>query len=146
MHRLSKPYELYLLPHSLNAKPQKQLGIYNNTGYAAYRIGCYDHTGIGSFLGSTRPYRINTERGNTLEAGSGAGLMLEPYAYYVDGERQPGVYLGAAGQVRWAWSKGNTPNDNLLWMPRLMVVTDSDPKADELREGEVAGFVVAKET
>ena len=70
--------------------------------------------------------------------------MLEPYAYYVDGVRQSGVYFGAAGLVGWAWSKGNTTNGNLLWTPRLMVVTDRDPKADELREGEVAGFVVAK--
>jgi hypothetical protein len=69
---------------------------------------------------------------------------MEPYAYYVDGVKQAGVYLGAAGEVRWAWSKGKDSFDNLLWVPRLMVSTERDLKAGELREGEVGGFLVAK--
>ncbi|KAH6623929.1 hypothetical protein F5144DRAFT_584773 [Chaetomium tenue] len=125
--------------------PYEVMGLYNNTGFAYLPISCYDDVGLSSRVGEATPYRVNTERGSMIEGGSKTGLMLEPYAYYVDGEKQSGVYLGAAGVVRWAWSQGHTANGNLLWTPRLMVVTDSDPQAGELKDGEVAGFLVAKQ-
>ena len=116
--------------------------MYNDTGYAAARIQCADEEGI-AFAGSKiQPIRINTDRSGTLVIDS-YGLIPEPYALYVDGQRQPGVYLGAAGETRWAWSNATT-NSILVWKPRLMVATNSNPAAATLYPGEVQGYLVGK--
>ena len=78
------------------------MAFQNDTGYSGWRISCTDKDGIGINKDAKfRPIRVNTERDSTLVYDS-FGLILEPYAHYIDGVRQPGVFLGAAGETRWA--------------------------------------------
>ncbi|KAK0651004.1 hypothetical protein B0T16DRAFT_453509 [Cercophora newfieldiana] len=118
------------------------MALYNETGYARYLIGCQDDTGLASFLSETKTIRINTDRDSTLVIGN-YGLMPEPYSYFIDGAKQPGVYIGAAGEVRWAFSNA-TSNGIAFWKPRLLVATELNPSGGVVREGEVQGFIVAK--
>jgi hypothetical protein len=89
-----------------------------------------------------RPIRINAECDGTLVYDS-YSLIPEPYAHYADGMRQRGVFLGAAGETRWAWSNVTTKEGRLLWKPRLMVAIDRSAQTNELRPGEVQGYLVA---
>jgi hypothetical protein len=89
-----------------------------------------------------KPVRIDTDQGGTL-VFDGYGLMPEPYAYYVDGVRQDGVYIGVAGEIRWAW-KQVSENGVVMWQPRLRVATVEYPNNGELKEGEVPGFLTVK--
>ncbi len=111
------------------------------------RVGCRDEVGVGYFGPQTLPIKINTaEEGTLVMNGSAFGLTPEPYAYYVDGVRQPGVYLGAAGVVRWAWGLvDRTAADGRstsYWIPRLLVPTDWN-REPKLKENEVEGFLVS---
>lgn len=72
----------------------------------------------------------------------GYGIMPEPYAHFVDGQRQPGVFLGVAGVTRWAWSNV-TANGVLLWRPRLLLGTVTNPELKDLKPGEIEGFLTA---
>jgi hypothetical protein len=119
------------------------LALYNETGYARYLIGCQDETGLGTFYSGQKSIRINTDKDATIVVDN-YGLIPEPYSYYVDGAKQQGVYIGAAGEVHWAWSKKTSNNNLVYWQPRLLVATESNPDGGKLREGEVQGFVVAK--
>jgi len=116
-----------------------QVALHNDSSYASYPVECVDDQG---FRSGGKPIRINTLRDSTLVTSS-FGLITEPYNYYIDGVQQPGIYIGAAGEVRWAW-KNRTVNNIMYWQPRLMVVTTIDPQADVLREGEVQGFLVSQ--
>jgi len=119
------------------------MGLHNATGIARYLIGCQDETGLGTFYNGAQSIRINTDKESTLVLNN-YGLIPEPYSYYVDGTKQPGVYIGAAGEVRWAWTEAAGTNGVVYWKPRLLIATDSNPSGKELRQGEVEGFLVAK--
>jgi hypothetical protein len=67
--------------------------------------------------------------------------MPEPYAYFIDGVRQEGVYVGAAGEIRWAW-KQVEENGAVMWQPRLRVATVQNPGNADLKEGEIEGFLM----
>ncbi|KAK5662710.1 hypothetical protein OQA88_8626 [Cercophora sp. LCS_1] len=122
--------------------PWYSLALHNATDVARYRIQCSDRGGLAIPGNPSRPLRVNTFHQGTLVFDS-YGLIPEPYALYVDGQRQPGVYLGAAGVTRWAWSQV-TNNGLLYWKPRLLVSPDDRPGQGALREGEVEGYLVAK--
>lgn len=118
----------------------------NVTGYAYTPISCRDEDGLFIRGEKLRYIRINTDRDSTLVYDS-YGLIPEPHAHYIDGVRQPGVYLGLAGETRWAWDgsrrASTTPAALGLWTPRLRLATDGNPRAVELRAGEVAGYLWA---
>ncbi|KAK1834967.1 hypothetical protein QBC39DRAFT_342325 [Podospora conica] len=135
-----------MLTTSRGVNPWYTMAFQNDTAYAASYISCDDFDGLHIRGNPTRPIRINTDYGATLVT-EGPGLMLEPYAHYIDGVRQPGVYLGLAGETRWAFDgtrRGpTTPAALGLWTPRLRIATDGNPQAVELKAGEVAGYLWA---
>ncbi|KAK4442294.1 hypothetical protein QBC34DRAFT_363971 [Podospora aff. communis PSN243] len=119
------------------------LALHNATGFARYNIGCQDETGLGTFYSGGQTIRINTDKDSTIVLNN-YGLIPEPYSYYIDGAKQPGVYIGVAGEVNWAWSEASGTNGVTYWKPRLLVATESNPSGAQLRQGEVKGFIVAK--
>lgn len=123
-----------------------QMALMNETGYAYTPISCRDEDGLFIRGEKLQYIRINTDHDSTL-VYDGYGLIPEPYAHYIDGVRQPGVYLGLAGETRWAWDNkrrgSTTPAALGLWTPRLRLATDGNAKAAELRAGEVAGYLWA---
>lgn len=136
--------------------PWQTLVLYNTTGegpytVAGYTIGCRDEVGPGIFFGQSLGMKINTAEGGTLVLnGSAYGLTPEPYAYYVDGVRQRGVYLGVAGSVRWAWglvnrTEATTGRSTSYWIPRLLVPTEGN-REPRLAGNEVEGFLVGVST
>jgi hypothetical protein len=145
--RSSSPLSFFFLTSSIksrHANDPNKAAVHNREG-AAPNIGCTDEDGLIYYPYSSTPapaLRINTQRGGTLVNGS-YGFIPEPYAYYVDGVRQPGVYIGAAGEVRWAWSKFNDTQGREFWKPRLMVSLDGNPGGANLQTGEVQGFLVS---
>jgi hypothetical protein len=120
--------------------------LMNDTMYAYTPISCRDEDGLIVRTVANRYIRINTARDSTLVYDS-YGLIPEPYAHYIDGVRQPGVYLGLAGETRWAWDNSRrastTPAALGLWTPRLRIAIDGNPQAAELKAGEVAGYLWA---
>ncbi|KAK1756412.1 hypothetical protein QBC47DRAFT_444925 [Echria macrotheca] len=121
--------------------PWSTLAYFNETGRARYRITCRDEDGLAAAGSTNKPLKVNTDKDNTLVIDS-YGLMLEPYGHYVDGQRVSGVFLGAAGVTRWAW--GNvTYNGIPFWRPRLLVASRNNLKGDQLRAGEVGGYLMA---
>lgn len=120
-----------------------QLALYNDTGTAGapHRISCQDERGITVIDSAYHDIRINTDQSNSL-VFDGYGIALEPYAHYVDGQRQSGVFLGAAGVTRWAWANV-TQNGRLLWKPRLLLATVEHPEYQTLQAGEIAGYLMA---
>ena len=123
-----------------------QMAWMNQTGFASWRLVCTDEDGIGiNKDGKYRPIRVETAGRSELVYDS-YGLMLEPYAHYIDGVRQPGVFLGVAGETRWAWNGNHVAENNPalgLWVPRLRIATEFNPTGAELKAGEVAGYLVA---
>ncbi|KAK4101380.1 hypothetical protein N658DRAFT_425860 [Parathielavia hyrcaniae] len=132
-----------ILEHQRFRLPWYSLALYNETGHLGYRVGCRDEDGLAVLGTESHSLRINTNQGGTLVFNGSYGLTPEPYAYYVDGARQPGVYLGAAGEVRWAWSQV-AAEGIVYWRPRLMVATVERPAAADLAAGEVQGFLAVK--
>jgi len=133
--------------------PWQTLTLYNTTGegqftVAGYTIGCRDEDGLSLTYGERIPIKINTSEGGTLVMnGSAYGLTPEPYAYYIDGVRQPGVYIGVAGSVRWAWGLVNRTDvssgrSTSYWIPRLLVPTDRT-REPKLAANEVEGFLIS---
>jgi len=86
---------------------------------------------------SGNPLRIAVWATDALLTWKAYGLMPEPYTVTVDGVKLDGVFLGAAGKVRWAF-KQETHNNIVVWRPRFLL------NGDALQEGEFAGYLAAK--
>lgn len=119
------------------------MAIFDSAGYAAQGIQCQDGEGFVS-LPDSLPIRISTDSNrDAMLVYKSYGLIPEPYAHYVDGVEQDGVYLGIAGKTPWAFSQETGSNGVSLWKARLLLGREDALNGDALRDGEIEGFLTA---
>ena len=117
--------------------------FFNETGRAATPVQCVDEEGLIE-RSSGNPLRIAVWTGDAVLTQKAYGFIPEPYSVTIDGVKQDGTFLGAAGQVQWAF-KQETPKDGpVVWRPRLLLSREGSPNGNVLRDGEVAGYVTAR--
>jgi len=104
-------------------------------------IQCVDEKGLTERF-SGEHLRISIWTQEALLTQKAYGLIPEPYKVTVDGVKLDGLFLGAAGNVRWAF-KAETNNAFVIWRPRLLLKKDNQPDGDQLRDGEIAGYLKA---
>ena len=92
---------------------------------------------------SQKPLRITFWTSDAILTQDAYGLIPEPYSVTIDGVKQDGVFLGAAGKVKWAFRQENDKGI-VIWRPRLLLNKEGLPNGDVLRDGEVAGYLTAK--
>lgn len=123
---------------------QQQLVLYNATGFARYPLQCTDEAGI-VVRNDGLPLRITTDRRrDSMLVYHDYGLMPEPYAHYLDGVRQQGVFLGLDGHTSWAFWNVSGPQNVPSWKFRLLINTEGITGGNKLREGEIGGYLVAR--
>jgi hypothetical protein len=72
------------------------------------------------------------------------GSLVEPYKHVVEGREAEGVYLGAKGVTKWAFSPEGPDGREFgkHWVARLLLPGSEDPVTKKpLKEDEIVGFL-----
>ncbi|KAH8896073.1 hypothetical protein GQ53DRAFT_851963 [Thozetella sp. PMI_491] len=132
--------------HQRMMNPFSYIVFFNESDRAGYSSWCTDEDAIITRPEST-PLRIYTDTNRdamlVVKKSGGYGHIPEPYAHFVAGVRQDGVYLGLANRTTWAFSAEKTDSGIDVWKPRLLLGRESTLDGDELRKGEIQGFLRA---